>query len=638
MSFLTPLALLGAALAIPIILLYMLRLRRQEAVVSSTFLWQQILRDSEANTPWQRLRRNLLLLLQLIILAFLVFALARPFIIVPAVSSGQIELLLDASASMNATDGPNRSTRFEQARTEALNIINTMSSSDTMTVIRVANVPEVLVASTNDQTLLRQAVEAAQPSNAQADWVAGLTLAAADAARADEFDIVVISDGGLGDADGLPGVPGEIRYVPVGQSGENLAITALATRSLPGEPAQLFAEITNYGSTDTEVIFDLRVDGEIFTAERYTIPANGRLPIVSDALPENAGVLQAGLTLPANSSAADYLAQDNTAWTISSGSGERRVLLMSDGNLFVEQVLRSLPGIQAFRGDIERSLPTTEYDLTILDNWLPSAEELPAGDLLFINPPESTAFFELGAMTESASTIQVAENDPRMTFLDFSDVSIRQFRTFTNVEWATPLVTAEGGPLLLAGERDGRQIAVLTFALSDSDLPLQITWPILIANLMEWYAPAAILTTPEGLHIGESITLRPPFEATSIRITRPDNTTVDLPIERQTVVYGDTNVPGIYTTTVLQGGATLQEIPVVVNLFSPVESQIIPRATIALSGNTIGETQRDEIGQQEFWPIAALLALIVLLIEWYVYQRRIQARTVFRPLWLQRAA
>ena len=75
MSFLSPIAILGALVAIPIILLYILRLRRRETVVSSNFLWQQILRDNEANTPWQRLRRNILLLLQLIILALLVLAL-----------------------------------------------------------------------------------------------------------------------------------------------------------------------------------------------------------------------------------------------------------------------------------------------------------------------------------------------------------------------------------------------------------------------------------------------------------------------------------------------------------------------------------------------------------------------------------
>ena len=158
MSLLTPIALLGGLLAIPIVLLYMLRLRRREVVVSSTFLWQQIVRDSEANTPWQRLRRNLLLLLQLIILALLVLALARPFITVPAVSTGQIELLLDASASMKASDMPNGETRFEEAKRQALSIVDTLGQNDTMTIIRVANVAEVLAPATRDPALLRAAI------------------------------------------------------------------------------------------------------------------------------------------------------------------------------------------------------------------------------------------------------------------------------------------------------------------------------------------------------------------------------------------------------------------------------------------------------------------------------------------------
>ena len=103
MSFLTPLFLLLSLLAGPIILLYMLRLRRQEMQVSSTLLWQKLLRDREANAPWQRLRRNLLLILQLLILAFLVLALARPFWPVATVVSGNVVLLLDASASWTGT-------------------------------------------------------------------------------------------------------------------------------------------------------------------------------------------------------------------------------------------------------------------------------------------------------------------------------------------------------------------------------------------------------------------------------------------------------------------------------------------------------------------------------------------------------
>ena len=51
MQLLTPLALAGGLLALPVILLYMLRLRRQEIEVSSIMLWQQLLQDTEANTP-----------------------------------------------------------------------------------------------------------------------------------------------------------------------------------------------------------------------------------------------------------------------------------------------------------------------------------------------------------------------------------------------------------------------------------------------------------------------------------------------------------------------------------------------------------------------------------------------------------
>src|SRR5689334_6458102 len=100
MRFLTPTMLALAAIAAPIIVLYMLRLRRREVKVSSTMLWQRLMQDREANAPWQRLRRNLLLLLQLLILAALVFALARPFIPVPTVASGSVAVLIDASASM----------------------------------------------------------------------------------------------------------------------------------------------------------------------------------------------------------------------------------------------------------------------------------------------------------------------------------------------------------------------------------------------------------------------------------------------------------------------------------------------------------------------------------------------------------
>src|SRR5690242_11131129 len=104
MQFLAPAGFWLAVLAIPILLLYMLKLRRVQVQVSSTFLWEQLLREQQANAPWQKIKRNLLLILQLLILAALVLAIVRPALPVPTIASGSLIVLLDASASMNATD------------------------------------------------------------------------------------------------------------------------------------------------------------------------------------------------------------------------------------------------------------------------------------------------------------------------------------------------------------------------------------------------------------------------------------------------------------------------------------------------------------------------------------------------------
>jgi Ca-activated chloride channel homolog len=633
MSFLAPLAFIGALLAVPIILLYMLRLRRREVVISSTFLWQQILRDSEANTPWQKLKRNLLLFLQLLILAMMIFSLARPFINVPAISSGRTAILLDASASMNATDGstdPNTTlSRFEEAKRRALEMVNTMGANDIITVIRVAEVSEVLAPYSNDRVLLTAAIQAAQPSQASADWTAGLTLAAAGAGGNPEFTIVVISDGGLGEAENLPAIPGVVRYVPVGQSDSNLAITALATRIGADQTPELFTQVTNYGSVDADVIFSLRIDGALLTSERLTIPAHADLPLVSHALSAGFSTVQADLTTPTDSTVPDYLADDNAAYAVSSGSEVRRVLIMTEGNLFLEQVMRYLPGVIAFKGTINDGLPEQPYDLYVFDGWLPPT--LPQADLLIINPPTSTSLFTVGAESQNIDNPTVEVNDPRMAFVDFSNVNVLNFHVIT-ADWAQTLIRVDGGPLVLAGETSGRQIAIITFDLHESSLPLDLAFPIMMSNMLEWFTPRSAINVPNGLDVGQSLAIRPQTSATTLRITLPDSSTRNINVDRETLIYADTSLTGLYTLEVLNNTTVIETVPFAVNLFDAGESNITPRTEIALGDTVVEQAQREELGQFEFWPFAAFLALLILLIEWQVYHRRMQVPTMMGPV------
>src|SRR5437764_9102903 len=121
MPFVAPLALAGLAFVPLVLAFYLLKLRRDERPVASTLLWQRLVADVEANAPWQRLRRSLLLLLQLLLVIVLALLAARPFVERPAGLARDLVLVVDASASMGATDeAPDRLTVAKNRAIDAL--------------------------------------------------------------------------------------------------------------------------------------------------------------------------------------------------------------------------------------------------------------------------------------------------------------------------------------------------------------------------------------------------------------------------------------------------------------------------------------------------------------------------------------
>ncbi len=632
MSFLTPLALALGAIAGPILLMYMLRLRRREVPVSSTLLWQQILRDREANAPWQRLRRNLLLLLQLLILAALIFALARPYTEVPTITAGRIALLLDASASMNATD--EQPSRFEAARQQALNIVDTLGSRDTLSVIRVSAGPEVLAPYTNDQAQLRAAIQNARPGTTSADWGAALTLAAAGFAGAEKFSTVIISDGGL--PPNLPAVPGDVNYIPVGKSDANVAISALAAASNPGGGPQLYTKLTNYGALPANVILSIKLDDTLFNAQKYTVPANSAVDVVVPNLPNTFRRVEADLSRPTDFASPDYLTLDDSAWTVYNPASAGRALLMTQQNKFLEQGFASLPDWQAFRGQPDKGVPTDRYDLYVFDGFLPST--LPDANMFIINPPAAsiTPLFQVtGKSAQAVRGATVQRDDPRVASVRFDNVNIREYKMIAGATWSTPLITAPEGALLLAGEYNGHRVAILTFDLHDSDLPLQIAWPILLANLSGWYKTPHAIDAPNGIHPAQTLVIQPAPESDRVRVRHPDGSATTLTPNGNSLIYADTEQPGVYTVEVYKGRDVIQQEAFAVNLFDSLESKIAPAAAVQIGSLAAQSAQTRETGQREYWPWVALAALIILVIEWYAYQRGSQLPSSVRPrrLW-----
>ena len=637
MNFLLPTAFILTALIPIIIAFYFLKLRREEQWVSSVYLWRRAIRDVEANAPWQRLRRNLLLFLQIAFLVALILALARPFHWVQGAVGRNVILILDTSASMAAIDvAPSR---LEMAKARALELIEGLPDNARVTVIAAVDEAQVLISAAQDRGELRSTIHSAVVTNAGSDLTAALTLAAAIAARQPDTEIVVLSDGAVT----LPQtLPARVNFIPIGTGDNNQAIGALSLREEAGGQALLaFVQVANYGRETVHRRLDLLADGTVVNAYELELKPGVVRAVVAEDLPPTAQVIEARLA------GSDALPADDRAWAIHHQNQTTNVTLVSPGNLFLETGLSLLPGLQLTvvkpvdfekrwktgkMEDKETNLPTPQSsNLTILDRYVPLTATLPVGNLLFIAPVRSTEFFTVTGTIAEPQPRPVSADEPLLRHVNLADVGIMEAVHIPLPDWARLVVWGEvqgegeenSIPLLFVGEIDGRRVATLTFDLLKSDLPLQVAFPLLLANLMDYLAPGTGGDLPALLSPGEPLALNVPPGVEEVIVEGPDGSRARLVPEAGQVVYGNTRALGVYRISWQSEGDESRQALVAVNLFNPGESTIAPREELPLPGAEASTTGpiAPEQAHREWWRPLVAIALLILIAEWLVYHR-----------------
>lgn len=633
MGILLPTALALLALAIPIIILYMLRLRREELSVSSSMLWRRALQDRTANAPWQRLRRNLLLLLQLLLLLLLVLGLARPFVSAHVGVAGNFVLVLDASASMQSKDEEGGASRFERAKRVSDTLIDALGAESKATLVWAGPQAQTVVQASGDKTALHGAVRGLSAGNGRADMGAALTLAGASARQLGNGTVVLISDGALSEAGALPQVEAKTQYINVGKSASNLAITSLSLREAPGGP-QLFASLYNNGGQDAVGLLSVSVDGKLRDSRKVSLKPAEEQTLTIEGLPLD--MHQAEARLSTDVAGADVLQVDNIAWGLRPQPPAQSVLLVTENNGFIEKALNLLPGVKLFKTTPTQFAPSDDYGLTVLDANVP--QKLPGGNLLLFAPPNS-ALAPVSSTIQYPAIGQVAVNDPLLKFVDLSGVHIGIAQKIITPAWARVLVSSSAGdPLMLAGETEGKRVVVFAFDLHQTDLPLQVAFPILMANLVEWLQPQATLDLPPILGAGDPVSIRALPEADEIVVTPPGDGAQSTTLQPQgQVSFAGTDKLGIYTVQQKAKGVALGEPEeFAVNLFSRDESNITPKPDLALAGqagqSNGGQQAPQEETPLEIWPWVLAFGLLVLAVEWWVYNRPGGLRMWKRPV------
>jgi Ca-activated chloride channel family protein len=163
MHFLSPIAFAFAATLPAVVVFYLLKRKRVVKLVPSTILWQKYLAETQASAPFQKLKHNWLLLIQLLLLLIAILALARPYFAATTKGGRTLVTILDGSASMQSID--ETPSRFEKARKEALQLVEGMHPDDRMVVLVAAGTTEVKQSPTSEKAALRRAIESARPSD-----------------------------------------------------------------------------------------------------------------------------------------------------------------------------------------------------------------------------------------------------------------------------------------------------------------------------------------------------------------------------------------------------------------------------------------------------------------------------------------
>lgn len=618
MSFLAPGAFFLGLLLPVIVALYLLKLRRTEREVSSTYLWRRMVRDVEANAPWQKLRPNLLLLLQLLFLIALIFALTRPFHWSEGLSGEAAIFIIDSSASMSATD--TAPSRLEAAKSRARQMVDELPDSARVTVIEAGQEAAVRASSSRDRRQAHLAIERIQPGTGGSDMRVALELASAIASRQPGTQIVVLSDGNVTLPERMA-LRGSLRFLPVGTLGENQSIGLLNLDARPDGRLSAFVQVNNFGAADAQRRLVIAADGVTVGAFDLDLPAGSQQPVVIDDLPQGAQVIEARLE------GQDLLALDDRAVAVRPASRTVRAALVTQGNVFLRTALGLLPGIELTEVAPDAAATLGAFDLVIFDAVAPP-DPLPAtGNLLFIAPLRSTPLF---TVTGTVDTPALRALDPANFLLEnisLAGVSVLDAVQMSIPTWAVPVVAADSGaqstPALFYGETEGRRVAVLAFDLRHSDLPLQPAFPLLWVNLTNWLAPGLRSDIPTQVQAGESLAFPLPEGAQGAAVTRPDGSRVQVSGEAGRAVFTDTAQLGLYKIDL--GGD--RRASFAANLFSEQESRLDPADNLpGMDAEEAAAAAAPLQGMREWWRPLAFLALGLLVGEWLVYQRAALAR------------
>lgn len=588
-----------------IVALYILRMRRRDLKVPASFLWPERVDEVRANSLFQKLKFNWLMVLQILALLFLIFAFAGPKMKQKGLSGNVKVLVLDASASMAATDvSPSR---FGAAKKVVTDAMRSSAPGDRVALILAGPSPRVVFSLTNDSSKNVSQVNGLQCTDAEADMGGALRLASALVGSAPGAQIVVCSDGVFPPIENFRAPQAQITFRQVGERSRNLAIQALGVSQTPSGFVA-FVSVKNYALDPMQAGINILADGKLVNS--FSVQAgSGKDWSRTFPVPVGTKVIEAKLQ------ADDYLASDNYAACLADNGGSIRTLLVGPGDLFVERVLSLDPRVELFKSAaVPASLRPGQkglspFDLVVFDG----VPEQP------VSAPMTLTLGTAGTSSPVQSSGSVkgpryigADPDGLMTDVDLRAVFFETIESVTPRGSARVVAETSSGPLVVVRESPKKQIYVAASPLK-SDWPLDTSFPIFFSNVLDWNGGRS---QAQQLVIKPGQSLSLPSGGEDAVVKGPNGFSMSTPNRMGNVTLRELPFVGTYTLSLADKSRQIYS-----QLRSDVESQIDPKPEIRAGGTTV-KAVRSANHYADFWKPFMVLALCILVGEWWLFVRR----------------
>ena len=685
MNFLSPTSLLLFGLAIPIVALYILRLRRRREPVSTLMFWEELFRERQTTSLFQRLKHLLSLLLQLLFLTLLVLSIARPQFAFITKSARQLVLIIDQSASMNATERETDGrTRLEVAKESALRSVDGLRFMDEMTIISSHTRPIIHIPFTNHQKSLREAIHAIQPTDISTNLEPAYDLAYAIAQTKPNPEVVIFSDFQSvsetllaklkskpeQDTDTeAPDPEVKQHLIQIGKANDNVGITKFRVRKslVNAFDYQTLLRVVNASEEEKKFNVELYFDENLFDVRPYTLTAGESKSEIFSNFAFEGGKLKAVLDIQ------DPLVSDNIAYATLPKRDLISVLLVTIDNPFLQKALAVDEQIQLtvltpteYETDVlpesANSHGSKNYQVVIFDRYSPPT--LGDGNYMFIYPPavdasetpNSEVKWNIGAALETPIITDWERTHPILQHVHLENVQIGTAYQVTPPSTAQVLARSFESPVLFIDVKPNRKIVFAAINILESDLPLRIAFPVIIANTIQWFQQRSEILEYH-LHTGEVLkqqiesidaisqpelkteTDSPESPPKLVKITGPEDQTWELPVEGDELLFEQTQRAGFYELKISEAvdSTSEEEQPPsevsdatkdnsgtvwAVNLADATESHI--GADPAVEELTKASVAQSSAALLRYppWVYLVFLAVGLSVVEWFLYQRR----------------